>query len=185
MKLFYLYYYYYYYYYYFYFFNTVYILGFKLLPESYQDPRVVEFDVIYSLRAKTLLEMCAMPISAVFCISLILGDPGRVESLRLKSFPTVPSAPTTIGTTFVFIFLISLFADRGICKFSQMFSTLCWCLMVLKYQPEYTLFFFHLQPLCLVYLPVCFCLCVLGCPIVLLVRLFLSLVEFRVRTTYF
>ena len=68
--------------------------------------------------------------------------------------------------------LISLFADRSICKFSQMFSTLCWCLMVLGYQPEYTLFFFHLQPLCLVYLPVCFCLRVLGCPIVLLVRLF-------------
>ena len=53
----------------FFFFNTVYILGFKLLPESYQDPRVVEFDAIHSLRAKTLLKMCAVPISAVFWIS--------------------------------------------------------------------------------------------------------------------
>ena len=51
------------------FFNTVYILGFKLLPESHQDPRVVKFDAIHSLRAKTLLKMCAVPISAVFWIS--------------------------------------------------------------------------------------------------------------------
>ena len=46
---------------------------------------------------------CAVPIKTVLWFSYILGEPGSVESLRSKSFPTIPSAPTTIGTTFVFI----------------------------------------------------------------------------------
>ena len=126
-------------------------------------------------------------IMIIIIIIIIIGDPGSVESLKLKSFLTVPSAPTTIGTTFLFLFQhldISIRRSGYLHIFSNVFDTMLVSDGTEVSTRVHSLFFSSLTTMsglfACMFLSVCIWLSYSTVS-----SFFLSLFEFRVRTTYF